>query len=83
MDETHGEVYDKVIWLNPVPSDHWEYSASVELTRSLIEDNMFPPNHQGPRRQHGLSKQIAGFLAISNPSYINLKSYGSFNYKES
>ena len=41
------EVYDKVIWLNPVPSDHWEYSASVELTRSLIEDNMFPLTIRG------------------------------------
>ena len=40
-------VYDKVIWLNPVPSDHWEYSASVELTRSLIEDNMFPLTIRG------------------------------------
>ena len=41
------EVYDKVIWLNPVLSDHWEYSASVELTRSLIEDNMFPLTIRG------------------------------------
>ena len=41
------EFYDKVIWLNPVPSDHWEYSASVELTRSLIEDNMFPLTIRG------------------------------------
>ena len=40
-------VYDKVIWLNPVPSDHWEYSASVELTRSLVEDNMFPLTIRG------------------------------------
>ena len=41
------EVYEKVIWLNPVPSDHWEYSASVELTRSLVEDNMFPLTIRG------------------------------------
>jgi hypothetical protein len=41
------DVYDKVIWLNPVPSDHWEYSASVELTRSLVEDNMFPLTIRG------------------------------------
>ncbi len=36
------EVYDKLVWLNPVPQEHWEYSSSVELTRGLIEDNMFP-----------------------------------------
>jgi uncharacterized protein with von Willebrand factor type A (vWA) domain len=35
-------VYDKVAWLNPVPKEHWEYSSSVELTRALVEDNMFP-----------------------------------------
>ena len=41
------DVYEKVIWLNPVPQEHWEYSASVELTRSLIEDNMFPLTLRG------------------------------------
>ena len=41
------DVYEKVIWLNPVPEEHWEYSASVELTRSLIEDNMFPLTLRG------------------------------------
>jgi|TARA_B110000263_G_scaffold144831_1_gene125645 uncharacterized protein with von Willebrand factor type A (vWA) domain len=41
------DVYDKVIWLNPVPKEHWEYSSSVELTRSLIEDNMFPLTIRG------------------------------------
>ena len=37
-----SNVYDKLVWLNPVPEDHWEYSASVELTRSLVDDRMFP-----------------------------------------
>ena len=37
-----SNVYDKLVWLNPVPEDHWEYSASVELTKSLVEDRMFP-----------------------------------------
>ena len=40
-------VYDKLVWLNPVPEEHWEYSASVELTRSLVEDNMFPLTIRG------------------------------------
>ena len=35
-------IYDKLVWLNPVPEEHWVYSASGELTRSLVEDNMFP-----------------------------------------
>ena len=40
-------IYDKLIWLNPVPKEHWEYSSSVELTRSLVEDNMFPLTIRG------------------------------------
>jgi|TARA_B110000438_G_scaffold303475_1_gene365131 uncharacterized protein len=40
-------VYDKVAWLNPVPKEHWEYSSSVELTRTLLEDNMFPLTLRG------------------------------------
>lgn len=40
-------IYDKLIWLNPVPEEHWEYSASVELTRSLVEDKMFPLTIRG------------------------------------
>ena len=40
-------IYDKLVWLNPVPKEHWEYSASVELTRSLVEDNMFPLTIRG------------------------------------
>ena len=40
-------IYDKLVWLNPVPEEHWEYSASVELTRSLVEDNMFPLTIRG------------------------------------
>ena len=41
------DVYEKVIWLSPVPEEHWEYSSSVELTRSIIEDNMFPLTIRG------------------------------------
>ena len=40
-------VYDKVAWLNPVPEEHWEYSSSVEMTRTLVEDNMFPLTLRG------------------------------------
>jgi len=34
-------IYDKVTWLNPVPSEHWDYSASIDITRTLIEDRMY------------------------------------------
>ena len=34
-------IYDNVAWLNPVPSEHWDYSASIDITRTLIEDRMY------------------------------------------
>ena len=39
--------YDKLIWLNPVPEEHWDYSSSIEISRHLIDDNMFPLTLKG------------------------------------
>jgi uncharacterized protein with von Willebrand factor type A (vWA) domain len=36
------EVYDKVIWLNPVPEDDWQYTQSVAITHQLLEGHMYP-----------------------------------------
>lgn len=30
------------VWLNPEPQERWPYTPSVQLTRELIEDRMFP-----------------------------------------
>jgi uncharacterized protein with von Willebrand factor type A (vWA) domain len=30
------------VWLNPEPQQRWEHTPSVQLTRELIEDRMFP-----------------------------------------
>lgn len=30
------------VWLNPEPESRWEHTASVQLTRELLEDRMFP-----------------------------------------
>ena len=30
------------VWLNPEPEQRWEYTPSVQLTRELVEDRMFP-----------------------------------------
>lgn len=35
-------IYDKLIWINPTPRETWEYSSSVEMTRELVDDQMFP-----------------------------------------
>ena len=36
------EVYNKVIWLNPVPEDDWQYTQSVAITHQLLEGHMYP-----------------------------------------
>jgi uncharacterized protein with von Willebrand factor type A (vWA) domain len=30
------------VWLNPEPQERWPYTPSVQLTRELVEDRMFP-----------------------------------------
>ena len=36
------ECYDKMVWLNPVPENEWQWTNSIDITRQLIEDRMFP-----------------------------------------
>lgn len=41
------ETYDKVIWINPLPEDEWEYTQSVSITRQLLEGRMYPLSLKG------------------------------------
>lgn len=36
------DTFDKVIWLNPTNKDHWEYTTSIDVTRQLVDDKMYP-----------------------------------------
>jgi len=36
------ETFDKVIWLNPTTKEHWQYTTSIEITKDLVEDKMYP-----------------------------------------
>ena len=36
------QIYENVVWLNPVAERHWEYTPSIELMRQIIGDRMFP-----------------------------------------
>ncbi|WP_460226961.1 vWA domain-containing protein [Aurantivibrio infirmus] len=36
------ECFDKVIWLNPTTKEHWEYTSSIEITKELVDDKMYP-----------------------------------------
>lgn len=41
------EVYDKVIWINPVPEEEWQYTQSVSITHKLLEGKMYPLTLKG------------------------------------
>ena len=36
------DTFERVIWINPILEEHWEYSMSVALARKLVDDQMFP-----------------------------------------
>ena len=36
------QVYDKAVWLNPLPEKYWRYTPSVEMVSRLIDHRMFP-----------------------------------------
>jgi len=42
-----AETYSKMIWLNPVPQEHWDFTQSIDITRQLVEDRMYPMTLKG------------------------------------
>ena len=40
-------VWSKIVWLNPTPQEHWEFTQSIDITRRLIEDRMYPMTLKG------------------------------------
>jgi uncharacterized protein with von Willebrand factor type A (vWA) domain len=43
-------VFDKVIWLNPVEEQHWDYTHSIGMVKQLVEDQMYPLSLNGMER---------------------------------
>ncbi len=41
------DVYEKVIWINPVPPEHWRYTHSIDITNHLMEEKMYPLTVKG------------------------------------
>jgi len=39
--------YDKVLWLNPVPEEHWDYTQSIAIANQLLEGQMYPMTLKG------------------------------------
>ena len=42
-----SDTYDKVIWINPVPEEEWEYTQSITITNQLLGGHMNPLNLKG------------------------------------
>lgn len=34
-------IYQKAVWLNPVPEEHWQYSQSIQLLKELMDNRMY------------------------------------------
>ncbi|MFT5915911.1 MAG: hypothetical protein ACI81T_002414 [Bacteroidia bacterium] len=41
------EQYKNIVWLNPTPERHWQYTESTRLIREWLGDRMFPLTVQG------------------------------------
>jgi len=41
------DIYQKAVWLNPIPEDHWTYSQSLQMLKSLMSDRMYPLSLSG------------------------------------
>ncbi|MEQ8178239.1 MAG: VWA domain-containing protein [Amphiplicatus sp.] len=36
------DIYERAVWLNPVPQKHWDYAPSIKMVRDLFGERMFP-----------------------------------------
>jgi uncharacterized protein with von Willebrand factor type A (vWA) domain len=67
--------YPRLVWLNPEDPQRWEYTASVRITRELVDDRMFPVTIQGldaaiaalRRPLTGRSSHPGGLESTHNP----------------
>jgi uncharacterized protein with von Willebrand factor type A (vWA) domain len=42
------QIYERLVWLNPTPRQHWGHTASIQLVREIIgPDRMFPLTIEG------------------------------------
>jgi uncharacterized protein with von Willebrand factor type A (vWA) domain len=37
-----AQIYEHIVWLNPVPEKHWDYTPSIGLIRQILSDRMYP-----------------------------------------
>lgn len=37
-----SNIYSRAVWLNPIPDEHWQYSQSIQIMKTLVQDKMYP-----------------------------------------
>ena len=52
--------YPNAIWLNPVPEEHWQYTASIAMLREMLSNRMYPLSIEGISR---------GIEALKSPHF--------------
>lgn len=41
------DTYQHCVWLNPIPSDHWDWTPSIGMVHDLMAGRMYPLNLEG------------------------------------
>jgi len=36
------DIYDKAVWLNPIPEKHWDSTPSIQVVKDIMDQRMFP-----------------------------------------
>jgi uncharacterized protein with von Willebrand factor type A (vWA) domain len=68
--------FPRLVWLNPEPEDRWKWTASVEITRQLVGNRMFPLTLQGlDAAMHALKRAgaCAPFEAVKQTLETNTR----------
>jgi uncharacterized protein with von Willebrand factor type A (vWA) domain len=39
--------FDKVVWINPAPEDHWGNGGSLGIIKQILEDDMYSLTLEG------------------------------------
>ena len=53
-----AKTFDKLVWLNPVQEQYWEYTPSILMLRELVEGKMFPHDPWRIRKRHGIAVEV-------------------------
>ena len=78
-------IYEHVVWLNPVPQEHWGYSPSTELLKQLVSDRMYPMTLGGldeAMRELRPLGNMGKRIVMPKPVNINDLDWGDFGQGE-